>query len=117
MLLACYFSCNKLPVKLANFHKQAHACKLNSVTIPPTRGILWNNPNVLRGNKSVFIKNWFDKGVIFVLDLLKKDGNFCSYSEFSELFGVDTSHRVYEWVINFISPKLLHLVRGTITDL
>ncbi len=61
--------------------------------------------------KSVFIKNWFDKGVIFVLDLLKKDGNFYSYSEFSELSEVDISPRVYEWVINSISPKLLHLVR------
>ncbi len=50
--------------------------------------------------------------VIFVLDLLKKDGNFYSYSEFSELFEVDTSPRVYEWVINSISPKLLHLVRA-----
>ncbi len=50
---------------------------------------------MLRGKKSVFIKNWVDKDVIFVLDLLKKNVNFYSYSEFSELFEVD-SHRVYE---------------------
>ncbi len=66
---------------------------------------------MLRGEKSVFIKNWFDKGVIFVLDLLKKNGNFYSYSEISELFAVDASPRVYEWVINSISPKWLHLFR------
>ncbi len=112
MFYYCDFSCNKLPVKLANFHKQAlDACKLAFChNFSPHRCILWNNQNVLRGKKSVFIKIWFDKGVIFVLEL-KKDGNFYSYSEFSELFEVDTSPRVYEWVINSISPKLLHLVR------
>ncbi len=66
---------------------------------------------MLRGEKSVFIQNWFDKGVIFVLDLLKKNCHFYSYSEISELFAVDASPRVYEWVINSISPKWLHLFR------
>ncbi len=71
MFYYCDFSCNKLPVKLANFHKQAlDACKLAFChNFSPHRCILWNNQNVLRGKKSVFIKNWFDKGVIFVLEL------------------------------------------------
>ncbi len=49
---------------------------------------------MLRGEKSVFIQNWFDKGVIFVLDLLKNNGNVYSYSEMSELFEVHASPRV-----------------------
>jgi len=54
-------------------------------------------------------KNWVEKGVVFVLDLLKKDASL--YAEFIDFFGVDSSPKVYDWVINSISPKLLHMVR------
>jgi len=61
---------------------------------------------------SIFLKDWFDKGVTFVLDLLKKDGNFYSYSEFTAIFELDTSPKICDWVIKSISPKLLYLVRA-----
>lgn len=41
-----------------------------------------------------FIKNWFDKSAVFVLNLFKKVGNFYSYTECISIFGVDTSPRV-----------------------
>jgi len=62
------------------------------------------------GKKSIFIKDWVDKGVIFVLDLFKKDDSFYSYNQFINLFGVNPSPAVYNRVINSISPKLLHMV-------
>jgi len=73
------------------------------------QGVTWgcNNQNVLHGKKKE--KNWVEKGVVFVLDLLKKDASL--YAEFIDFFGVDSSPKVYDWVINSISPKLLHMVR------
>ncbi len=57
-LLSCNFNCSKLPIKLSNFHKQA----LDSWKIAfkhnfsPHTCIIWNNENVLSGNKSFFFK-------------------------------------------------------------
>lgn len=55
-LLSCNFKCSKLPIKLSNFHKQALeswkiAFKHN---FSPHTCILWNNENILSGNKSFF---------------------------------------------------------------
>ncbi len=55
-LLSCNVKCSKLPIKLSNFHKQALeswkiAFKHN---FSPHTCIIWNNENILSGNKSLF---------------------------------------------------------------
>ena len=40
---------------------------------------IWNN-TMIRGNKKVlFIKLWYDKGIIKLSDLLDKNGNICTF--------------------------------------
>ena len=60
-LLSCNFLPGKLPVKLANFHKQALdtwkiAFKHN---FSPHTCILWNNQHVVHRNKTLFLTDWY----------------------------------------------------------
>ena len=38
--------------------------------------ILFNNKDILIHGRSIFYRNWYDRGVYLVHDLLKTDGNF-----------------------------------------
>ncbi len=69
-LLSCNFKCSKLPIKLSNFHKQALeswkiAFKHN---FSPHTCIIWNNENILSGNKSLFFIEWVNQNIFFVSD-------------------------------------------------
>lgn len=69
------FNCNKLPLKLANFHKQAlEAWKIAfKYNFSPHSCIIWNNQHILFRNESMYIKkNGLIKVFvvfIFVLDV------------------------------------------------
>ncbi len=55
-LLSCNFKCSKLPIKLSHFHKQApESWKIVfKHNFSPHTCIIWNNENILSGNKSLF---------------------------------------------------------------
>ena len=63
--------------KLENFRINAHSIPVQY------------NSNNKNGNKSVFFKSWFDKGVQVVQDFLDEDGNFLCYDEFQQLYDLD----------------------------
>ncbi len=112
-LLSCDLKYSKLPIKLSNFHKQSlEAWKLAfKHNFSPHSCILWNNQFVLSKNKSIFKKEWFDKGIIFLSDLLNTDGEIYTYQQFLSFSGIESSCRDYNLVVKSISPKLLHLVK------
>lgn len=104
----------KLPVKLANFPKQAlDACKIAFHRIFSLIDVFYG---IIRmycmEKKNLSLLKTDLTGVIFVLDLSKNDGNFYSYSEFSDFFlkWILQSGFLYEWFINSVSPKRLHLI-------
>jgi len=80
-LLACDF---KLPIKLSNFHKQAlNAWKLvYKHNFSPHSCVIWNKWYVLFKNKTIFWNDWFNKGLIFIKDLMNQSGDLLNYNEF-----------------------------------
>lgn len=112
-LLSCDFKYSKLPIKLSNFHKQSlEAWKLAfKHNFSPHSCILWNNQFVLSRNKSIFKKEWFDKGIIFLSDLLNANGEVYTFQEFFAFSGIRTTCREYNLLVKSISPKLLYLLR------
>ncbi len=115
-LLSCNYNCGKLPLKLANFHKQAleawtMAFKHN---FSPHSCIIWNNQHILSRNKSIFKKDWFDRNIIFISDVLTDRGNPYTYDEFVQNKGINISRKVYNNVITSISPKLLFLIKNAV---
>ncbi len=109
-LLACGFKCNKLPVKLSNYYKQAlDAWKLiYKHNFSPHSCVIWNNQYILFKNKTIFWSDWFNKGLIFVTDLLNQSGDLYNHTELINNSGLHVSSS--RKIINCISPKLLHLI-------
>jgi hypothetical protein len=49
---------------------------------------LWFNNHITIDGKSVFLKEWYKKGIKYVQDLLKDDGSFMSHAELGHKYGV-----------------------------
>ena len=119
-LLSCDFKCSKLPIKLSNFHKQAlDAWNIAfKHTFSPHTCIIWNKQHALSKRKSIYKKEWFDKGIIFISDLLNCNGEFLqlndfySYQQFLALSGIESTCRDYHMVVKNISIKLRELVKA-----
>lgn len=75
-LLCSDYKNNKLPVNLFNFQKQA----LEAWGIAYKHNF-WNNQHILSRNKSTYMKDWINKGLIFVLDVLNDRGNLYKYED------------------------------------
>ncbi len=78
-LLKSHFSVDKIPIKLASFHKQALLAwqLVYKHNFTAHRYFLWNNTN-----KSIFNQSWYDNGIFTVSQLLNEHGLLLSYSEF-----------------------------------
>ena len=50
--------------------------------------ILFNNKEILIGQKPFFNKEWFAKGIRTINDILDNDGKFLSFESFQHKFGL-----------------------------
>ena len=50
------------------------------------------NQNILVGNRIIFYKNWIDKGVCHIKNMLNDNGTFMSLKCFKEKFGMNTDY-------------------------
>ena len=64
--------------------------------------IIWNNRNLKIEGKTPFYKNWFEKNILRIKDLLQNDGSFLSFKQFSEKFHLETPFTLYFGLINSI---------------
>ena len=55
----------------------------------PHNEIIWNNRNIKIDGKAPFYKNWFEKNIVRIEDLLDNDGKFLSFKQFSEKFHLE----------------------------
>ncbi len=98
LLLKCEFEVNKISIKLSNLHKQVlHFWKMIFThNFSPHGSTLWNNREITFNKKSVLKNEWYEKGILFVYDVLDCNGNpsdyltflenfHCSYSEFQKI--------------------------------
>ena len=57
--------------------------------------LLWNNENITIEGKSLYWKKLADKGVLFVQDLLNNNGNYLTYEDFKQKYGIDINFIYY----------------------
>jgi len=69
--------------------------------------ILFNNKELLADGKPIFLREWFNKGIISILDLLDESGNLLPFQEFSRLYPFQTNFLQYYQVISAIPKHLL----------
>ncbi len=79
----------------------------------PHKEILCNNSSILIHGKSLFIDKWYDRGIVFVLDLFKDDGTILEYEEFMTLYSFPLPARSFNSVIKGLSPSYVHLFKHT----
>ena len=69
--------------------------------------VLFNNREIRVDNKSVYFNNWVENNVISIKDLLKDDGSYHSFQEFSDKFACRTNFLQYYQIISAIPNQLL----------
>ena len=78
--------------------------------------ILFNNKDILINGHTIFYRNWFDRGIYLVQDLLKSDGKFLSYSEFVQKYDVRCNFLIYFQVVSAVPRHLVERARACPVD-
>ena len=68
---------------------------------------LFNNKDILLDGRSIFYKNWFEKGVYLIQDLLDVDGNIMSYTKFTDKYLLSCNFLAYFQVISTIPRNVI----------
>ena len=66
--------------------------------------IICNNQNIAVNGKPIFFRNWFNKGIVYISDLLDEDSNFHSLAGLKEKFQINPPFTVYYGLLKAI-PK------------
>lgn len=113
-LLKCNYNIVKLPLKLSAFHKQAllawKICYKHNFS--PHKSTIWNNENIIKNNKSLFLLNWFEKKIIYIQDLFGNDGQLLSYETFMNQYNFPVPPREFNSVIRAIPNGIKELFRS-----
>lgn len=118
-VLKCDYNPDKLPVKLANFHKQALlSWKLvYKHNFSPTNYYIWNNRSIQYKNRSLYNKNWINNGIVLVSQLMNSDGQLLLFEEFISKFDIAVTRKEYDIVFAAIPRNVLQLLIGSRTEL
>uniref|UniRef100_A0A3Q3AHM4 Reverse transcriptase domain-containing protein n=1 Tax=Kryptolebias marmoratus TaxID=37003 RepID=A0A3Q3AHM4_KRYMA len=115
-VLLCDYKIEKLPVQLANFHKQMLLAwsLIYKHNFSPHRCFIWNNQYIKYKNKSIFFTSWFDNNIILVTQLLNDNGNLLTYSEFLQTFGIPVTPKDFAIVMDAVPSSILMLLRSVV---
>ena len=70
--------------------------------------ILSNNKEILVDGKTFFLRDWFNKGILSIQDLLDDAGHILSYQEFNNKYSCKSNFLQYYQVIRAIPKDLLN---------
>ena len=76
--------------------------------------ILFNNKEILVGEKPIFISEWFNNNILFMQDLLNSNGQFMSYQEFKNKFACKTNFLQFYQVVSAIPKHVVTKAKNTI---
>ena len=75
--------------------------------------ILFNNKEILVGNRPFFLKDWFDLGIVSIQDVLRENGKFLSFQEFQQIYKIKCNFLNYYQVVSVIPKHLLERAKQT----
>ena len=61
---------------------------------------LWMNKNVRIGNKPVFYRDWYRKGICYINDLVDEDGKYLSFEKLKDKFNINGNVMMYNSIIS-----------------
>lgn len=115
-LLKCDFDVHKVPVKLSNFHKQILQFwkMIFTHNFSPHGSILWNNRVITINRKSIFRRDWYEKGILFVKDVMDSDGRLLDYRAWLEKYDLNCTQREYNKICKAIPLPLIQLIQNVL---
>ncbi len=114
-----YFSVDKIPVKLAGFHRQALlAWKLvYKHNFSPHNYFIWNNKDILFKNILFFILSYLvQEGILLVRQLVNSHGYLLSYTEFLQKFQLPVKPREFAIVFDLVPKSVMLLLKNCISE-
>ena len=69
---------------------------------------IWNNKNILIGKTSPFFREWFNKNIIYINDLLDDKGSFLDLQTFISRFNIKTDFLTYLSLKNSIIASMIN---------
>lgn len=102
--LQCDYKTERLPGKLASFHKQALLAwkMVYKHNFSPTRYYIWNNKNIQPKNKSLCCKKWAEDGIVLVKQLVDAEGQLLTSGELLDKVRQPISTKEYAAVFDAI---------------
>ena len=67
---------------------------------------LWYNTKITVGRRSVAYKNYIDKGILLIKDVLDEQGNLMSYDEFRQKYVINTNFLEYNSLLRAIKSYM-----------
>ena len=66
---------------------------------------LWNNSEIKIGNQCIHYKEWNQKGITVIQDLINENGNFYTYEHFCQNYNIQCPFTLYFGLKNYIMKK------------
>ena len=108
-LLKCNYDTKyfpQLPPFYKNILKSFQELKLLYGYYQASDLVLYNNKDIQVDQKTVYLSNWMEKGILSIKDLLKEDGSYLSFQEFRGKFSCNTNFMQYYQIISAIPNQL-----------
>jgi len=74
---------------------------------------MFNNKEILVGNRPIFLKSWFDSGIFSIQVILSENGKFLSFQEFQRTHKIKRNFLNYYQVVSAIPKHLLERAKQT----
>ena len=73
--------------------------------------VIWNNKHILIQGKSLFWREWYQKGIIYMHDLMNDNGSWMSFDQFSHTYGIRINFLRYLGILSAVkaAAKIMNL--------
>lgn len=117
-LLRCDFTPQRLPIKLSQFHQQVllYWKLLYNHNFTPHKTPIWNNRYITIRNKSLYNKDWMEKGIWSVLHLVNSRGCFITFENFCLKYNIFCNRNTFNSIIKAIPNSILCLIKGFLSN-
>ena len=92
-------------ISLADFCREVKPEEIKSILSAP----LWFNSHLRNGN-NLYVKNWDNKGIKTIGDILDNNGNFYTFDTLKEIYGVRGTFLNYENILHKIPNQWKNLI-------
>ena len=117
----CNYDTNNFPNNFPKFYKDIFTAWFNLKEMPKTkedilREVIWQNKFIKVENKSVFIKPFYEKGLLYINDIVENNGEFITYEKLVRKYGKYISYYEYLCLKHSIPLKWGRLLKqqGTV---